>query len=87
MDKQTLERLDKFIKLANVGFLHDPLDWERFYDFMLAAFEEWESFDHDMVRRLLVEGGFSKEKAIELVVFCERAKDLLDYIEKPPPPT
>jgi len=78
MNKQSLNRLRLFIKQANVDLLH-PIDWERFYDFVLAALEEWDSFDHDMVRRLLVEGGFSEEKAIELVVFCERVKDFLDY--------
>ncbi len=78
MDKQTLEKLRLFISQANVDHLH-PSDEKRFYEFMLAAFEEWESFDHHMVRRFLIEGGFSEEKAIELVVFCERVKDFLDY--------
>ena len=77
MDEQTLEKLRLFISQANVDLLH-PLDWERFYDFLLSAFKQWEALDHSLARRLLIEGGFPEEKAIELVELCERAKDLLD---------
>ena len=82
MDEQTLKKLRLFIRQGNVDLIH-PLDWERFYDFMLATFEEWESFDRHMVRRLLIEGGFSEGKASDLVDFCEQARGLLGYIKKP----
>ena len=81
MDEQTLEKLRLFISQANIDILH-PLDERHFYDFMLSAFKQWEAFDHSLARRLLIEGGFSEEKAIDLVVFCERAKDFLDYIKE-----
>ena len=86
MDEQTLEKLRLFIRQGNADLLH-PLDWERFYDFMLAAFEDWESFDHDMVGRVLIEGGFSEEKALDLVDFCEQSRGLLGYVKKPRRPT
>ena len=81
MDEQTLEKLRLFISQANVDHLH-PLDDKRFYDFMLSAFNQWEAFDRPLVRQLLIEGGFSEEKAIDLVVFCEHSKDFLDYIKE-----
>ena len=81
MDEQTFKKLTRFISQANVGHLH-PSDERRFYDFMLSAFKQWEAFDHDMVRRILIESGFSEEKAIELVALCEHAKYFLDYIKE-----
>ncbi len=80
MDEQTLEKLRRFIRLANVDHLH-LLDERRFYDFMLSAFKQWEVFDPPLVRQRLMEGGFPEEKAFELVDLCRRAKDFLDYIK------
>ena len=81
MDEQTLEKLRLFISQANVDRLH-PLDEKRFYDFMLSAFKQWGAFDHSLVRRLLIEGGFPEEEAINFVGFCEGAKAFLDYIKE-----
>ncbi len=81
MDEETLEKLTRFISQANIGHLH-PLDWDRFYEFVLAAFGEWESSDRNIVRRLLEEGGFSKGEASGLADFCEQVRDLLGYIKK-----
>ena len=81
MDKQTSEKLKLFISQANVDHLH-PLDEKLFYDFMLSAFKQWEYFDPYRARRLLIEGGFREKKAIDLVEFCGRGKDFLDYIKE-----
>ncbi len=56
------DALSRFAFLANKSSLH-PLDWGRFYQFVVMAHMRHLGWDHIDVQRRLEKHGFPKEKA------------------------
>jgi hypothetical protein len=54
-----------FAVQANKSSLH-PLDWERFYRFVVSAHQFRKGWNHSDVKRLLVEYGFTESRARDL---------------------
>lgn len=67
---------DLFVKAANKGMLHS-LDWGRWYRFVrLSALEEV-ALGEDEIHRLLVQRGFSEERATEIANVYRHGRALL----------
>ncbi len=71
------QSFDHFVSLANKSGLH-PLDWARFYDFIVCSYRfsrskvsEWH------VKRLLVETGFNEERASELAIVYQHGRGII----------
>ena len=75
--------LMRFSNLANksTGSSH-PLDRNRWFEFLILAHESESNLYADLIIRSLVELGWSDEKAIQLGIEFEFAKDLLSYMQE-----
>lgn len=56
---------DQFVRLANRAGLH-PLDWGRFYDFVIVSHRLRSRLDEEELRDLLVQAGFDQGYAQRL---------------------
>ena len=82
MNKSCKEYLENFSKLANKKGLH-PVDWKRFYDFIYRAYRAYGSGrpETDEIEKYLIEEGFSKSYAHELILHYETCLDMLLYLK------
>ena len=76
---ETSKRLKSFIVLANTSALH-PLDWNRFYEFIAFCHAHHVKLSESQLRRLLVEGGFTEEKAEYLADIYSHGREMLTAI-------
>jgi hypothetical protein len=78
LPQRTVEyRLSRFATIANERSPH-PLDWKRFYEFVVFAHSRrigWDAYD---VQRMLIGYGFSRKKAEELAVAYWHGRCILD---------
>ncbi|HWP34313.1 MAG TPA: hypothetical protein VNM66_01825 [Thermodesulfobacteriota bacterium] len=80
MDPTSSRLLDEFAAAADKEHLL-PLDWRRFYDFILDAHHRDVEIGADEVRTKLRAADFSERRARELAGFYVRARELLEHRE------
>ena len=75
------EQLGLFAANANWHLLH-PLDWERYFDFILGTHERNEDALPSEIRAFLMSAGGTDEAADEIADFYDQARDLLRYFDQ-----
>lgn len=81
VSKDTEKKLRTFSACANksTGSSH-PCDQQRWFDFIISAFNEKNKLQSDYLQRWLIEeSGWTEEKAIELVIEYEFGIALLEH--------
>lgn len=73
----SVQRLfEQFVKLANMQVLH-AYDWRRWYQFIRGCHDNQAILDETDVIRLLVNAGFTEEKARNLASIYEHGRAIL----------
>ena len=81
LSEPTARLLRSFSGLANRSVLH-PLDRQRWNDFLTAAYRDAAPLSASMLKRWLIEEeNWPEDKAIDLVIEYEHARDLLEVYE------
>lgn len=71
--------LQDFSRLANKSHLH-PLDWQRFFEFVIVGHEDQSPVDQSLLQSLLEREGFDRGEINRLVDFYDLSRDLLAYL-------
>ena len=72
----TLPEYERFAALANKFDLH-PLDWKRFYEFVITCHTRRLKRTGDQLRRTFREAGFSDHSVEEMVLVYDHGRALL----------
>ena len=76
MDATGRDMLHAFVEALNKGAPH-PLDWQRFYDFVIYAHGLERAYRVEEVRAILIEEGLTGERARRFAQFYEDGLALL----------
>lgn len=85
LNKPVAECLRRFSTLANMstGSSH-PCDRKRWYEFICLAFDlsKTKSINTDLLQKILIEQGWGKDRALDLVIEYEFGLGLLEYLDE-----
>ncbi len=82
LGQECAQKLRKFSSAANksTGNTH-PLDQERWFDFIVSAFNYKNQIDPSDIEKFLVQDGWSEDFAIELACQFSQSINLLEFYE------